>query len=84
MRDAYDLGRRIFEGFDRGRAKINAERRELGRQRLALVKQLAEQDRERGLPERGRAGRIARGAHITERHARRLLDSLYCASDSRR
>lgn len=82
MIDVQHFGARVLVGLDKGRARINAERRELGRQRLALVRELAAADQAKGLPARGRPARIAKGARISERHARRILDALFSVSES--
>lgn len=60
MRDAYDIGRRVFEAGARGRAKVLEWRRRRLAEITKLVKHEAERDRAMGLPEHGRAARVAR------------------------
>lgn len=73
--DPARVGLAVLAAFDRGRAEAHAAAA-LRAARLRDVVQLyAEQDQARGLPPRGRAGRIARRLRglASERHVRRLI-----------
>ena len=83
MRDAYQFGRDQLERLALARAELN----ELRRRRAEAVAQRVhdEAKRDHG-PEWGRAGRIQRrliasGVSISERHVRRLLDTLTSKSE---
>lgn len=86
MRDAADVGRRVLEGLDRGRAISIEQSRQRAAALRAAVLQLAADDLARGRKPRGRAGRIARKLRglASERHIRRILsDTFSCMSDLR-
>ena len=76
--DPHTIGLAVLEAFDRGRARANAEAALRAARLRDLVQLYAEQDQARGLPPRGRAGRIARRLPglATERHVRRLIRTL--------
>lgn len=81
------VGARVLAGFEQGRRQAH----ELQRQRAAhlaeLVLRAERLDRAAGRPVRGRSVRIGRrlrrdGIAVSDRHVRRIMDRLYCVSDS--
>lgn len=90
MSDPAEVGRRVLEALAEGRRRAIAQVQNEARRRdlLRLVAAKLRRELDRGLPARGRAGRIARELHglVTERHVLRILksDALFSMSDSSR
>jgi hypothetical protein len=70
-----DGQRRQLEGFERGRERANAIRKEHGEGTARIVLTLAQQDELAGHPERARAIRISKKLNCTlsPQHIRRIL-----------
>jgi hypothetical protein len=80
--DPSDLGTRVLVALERGRRAAIAKSRKRAAQLERAVREELDRDILSGKPARGRAGRIERRLQgvVTERHVRRILDSLACAS----
>ncbi len=76
---AEETGRRVLAGLAKGRDIAIARQRSRGQQTRALVYDLAMADK-RG--PRGLAKRIALTLRLSERHVKRILDTLSSVSDS--
>jgi len=76
-RQAAAVGRKVLDGFSRGRTLINQERKARSAERAVQVFYLARIDSDAGRPGRGRSGRIRRkmGGLLSESQVRRLLKS---------
>lgn len=79
--DPLATGRCVLAGFDKGRARINDERRQRGELIKGMVLELAAAELASGARRRGLAKRIAPRLGIGERHTNRILDSLISESD---
>jgi hypothetical protein len=75
------LGARVRAALDAGRARAHEFQRERTDALAAAVRLLAERDIEARRPARGRAARIARTGVASERHVRRILDTLSNVSE---
>lgn len=85
--DPATVGARVLAGLERGRQRAIATQRARADHLAELVQRAERLDRAAGLPERGRAGRVARRLRracieVSDRHIRRILDSLSSVSDS--
>jgi hypothetical protein len=78
------LGKRIREGLERGRRIAIKAAQERSRQRAQTILGLAAADVAEGHRAWGRARRIRRKMHgeLSERQIKRLLDTLFCASET--
>ncbi len=90
---AATVGRRVLANLNEGRAEAIRKAQERARALVATVQALAHAELLSGKPMRGMAGRIARklsGAWkkkkktnvASERHVKRILDTLFSVSDS--
>ncbi len=79
---ATETGRKVLAALNGGREKANRAAKARAVQLSAMVADLAHADMLAGRPDRGRAKRIALTLGISERHAKRILDTFSCVSDS--
>lgn len=81
---AATIGLAVLAGLAKGRQRAIQQAKARAAHHLAVILPLALADRAKGRPERGRAGRIARqlGGALSERHVKRILDTLSCPSES--
>ena len=81
------LGRKVLAYYELGRQRAIAQKKQQGSETLRLVYEFAKLELDKGRPRRGLAGRIHRhflrtGKPISERHVKRILDTLMSMSDS--
>jgi hypothetical protein len=85
LAQAAQVGRRVLAGLARGRQRAIRQSKERSARHVATILILVNEDRRRGRPDRGRAGRIARrmGGVLTERRIRQILrETLFNGSHS--
>lgn len=81
-------GQKVLSGFAKGRQRAIEVSKARAALNASVVAILANQDRDAGRPRRGLAGRIARKMKwegkgtLSERHVKRILDTLMSMSDS--
>ena len=85
--DPATVGERVLAGLAKGRRRAIEDAQARGAITRRAVRRALDVDVLEGRSERGRAGRIARrlrrqGVGISERHVRRILDTLSSVSDS--
>ena len=79
-----EVGRRVLEGFERGRRKAIEQAKQRSRRHTAIIVPLVNADIEAGRSARGRPGRIARrlGGALSEAQVRRIMYRLLSVQNS--